>query len=366
MKGKWGLVLLAASSVVQAQSFLGDLGGSTTREKMFLAVYDLPDPNLDTSAVEQIALDAMRLYARNARVQHGLPPASLPAYPEQIKTERTPGGGQKATCQGEVFSLEGLDTSMAGYGEGTYHRACLFPYAGGYRLNYFAAHAAQSGAGNPNPNVLAAMLGRAMASAVGIGDTSSFVNKIFGRIEEGLGKQSVPFRLVQLHPRNLEGRVVVADTLVRPNAPGVALSAATAPVAVAPMPAVGVPQNIPPELRAMQQALQPRYAANAAPVPVPAPVASPPASTPALVKPVDSTGAAITARKELHAMGLQYFSQDQFVAAVKRGDQLAVNLFVTAGGVDLNTPSSGVRPLGLAEAAGHQAVAEMLRAAGAR
>ncbi|MCK6389407.1 MAG: hypothetical protein L6Q40_00050 [Azonexus sp.] len=353
MKGKWGLVLLAASSVVQAQSFLGDLGGSTTREKMFLAVYDLPDANIDTAVVEQIALDAMRLYARNARVQHGLPAAALPAYPAQIKVERTPGGGQKASCDGEVFSLEGLDTSMSGYGEGTYHRACLFPYAGGYRLNYFAAHSAQSGAGNQNPNVLAAMLGRAMASAVGIGDTSSFVNKIFGRIEEGLGKQSMPYRLVQLHPKTLEGRVVVTDTLVRPSAPAVAAPAAVPTPAVMPA-AVVVPQNMPPELRAMQQALQPRYANSVT------------TSAPATAKPVDSSTAAISARKELHAMGLQYFSQDQFVAAVKRGDQLAVNLFVTAAGVDLNAPSNGVRPLGLAESAGHSAVAEMLRTAGAK
>lgn len=42
--------------------------------------------------------------------------------------------------------------------------------------------------------------------------------------------------------------------------------------------------------------------------------------------------AAITARKELAAMGLQYFSRAQFFAAIERADQLAVELFVSSGG----------------------------------
>ena len=40
---------------------------------------------------------------------------------------------------------------------------------------------------------------------------------------------------------------------------------------------------------------------------------------------------ALEARKHLTEMGLQYFSQEQFVAAIERGDKLAVELFIAGG-----------------------------------
>ena len=42
---------------------------------------------------------------------------------------------------------------------------------------------------------------------------------------------------------------------------------------------------------------------------------------------------ALQARKHLTEMGLQYFSQDQFIAAIERGDKLAVELFIAGGSV---------------------------------
>ena len=45
---------------------------------------------------------------------------------------------------------------------------------------------------------------------------------------------------------------------------------------------------------------------------------------------------ALEARKHLTAMGLQYFSQEQFVAAIERGDKLAVELFIAGGCVSIN------------------------------
>lgn len=45
----------------------------------------------------------------------------------------------------------------------------------------------------------------------------------------------------------------------------------------------------------------------------------------------------LQARQQLAAMGLQYFSQEQFAAAVKRADKLAVDLFIIGGGVEIRT-----------------------------
>ncbi len=45
---------------------------------------------------------------------------------------------------------------------------------------------------------------------------------------------------------------------------------------------------------------------------------------------------ALEARKHLTDMGLQYFSQEQFAAAIERGDKLAVELFIAGGCVSIN------------------------------
>lgn len=42
----------------------------------------------------------------------------------------------------------------------------------------------------------------------------------------------------------------------------------------------------------------------------------------------------LAARRELHAMGLSYYDKGQFLEAVKRGDVLAVKLFLAGRGVD--------------------------------
>ena len=55
--------------------------------------------------------------------------------------------------------------------------------------------------------------------------------------------------------------------------------------------------------------------------------------------PADATGRAIQARKELHAMGLRYWDEQQYEDAVRRGDVIAVELFLAARGLR-NLPES--------------------------
>ena len=44
----------------------------------------------------------------------------------------------------------------------------------------------------------------------------------------------------------------------------------------------------------------------------------------------------LAARKQLHDMGLQYYSQEQFAAAIARGDKLALELFIAGKGVAID------------------------------
>ncbi len=48
---------------------------------------------------------------------------------------------------------------------------------------------------------------------------------------------------------------------------------------------------------------------------------------------------ALQARKDLHAMGLRYWDERQFLEAVRRGDRIAVDLYLAAQGLARNPPA---------------------------
>ena len=69
----------------------------------------------------------------------------------------------------------------------------------------------------------------------------------------------------------------------------------------------------------------------------------------------------IEARKSLTAMGLTYHSQEQFIAAVRRKDDVAVQLFLNGGGVDLAAKEkSGKTPVDIAHDVGANNIAKMI------
>lgn len=47
---------------------------------------------------------------------------------------------------------------------------------------------------------------------------------------------------------------------------------------------------------------------------------------------------ALRARKELHAMGLRYWDEQQYQEALRRGDRIAVDLYVAGKGLPARTP----------------------------
>jgi len=70
---------------------------------------------------------------------------------------------------------------------------------------------------------------------------------------------------------------------------------------------------------------------------------------------------AIQARKDLSAMGLNYYDAKQFLDAVKRDDLLAVELFIAGGGVNLSArDSQGRSALDIARANGNARISELL------
>lgn len=68
----------------------------------------------------------------------------------------------------------------------------------------------------------------------------------------------------------------------------------------------------------------------------------------------------LEARKQLTAMGLQYFDPGQFFAAIRRSDQLAVALFIAGCGVDKETSLDGKTALAVAKEVGKPEITLLL------
>ncbi len=76
-----------------------------------------------------------------------------------------------------------------------------------------------------------------------------------------------------------------------------------------------------------------------------------------------SVQAKVEARKNLNAMGMVYHSQPQFIEAIRRKDDVAVQLFIAGGGIRLDAAdSSGQTPLQIAQAHSSPDVVALLQA----
>jgi len=83
---------------------------------------------------------------------------------------------------------------------------------------------------------------------------------------------------------------------------------------------------------------------------------------PVISTPTDPTPpSSLEARVQLTAMGLQYFNQDQFHAAIKRWDKLALEFFIIGGGVNVNVDIGGKTLLEVAKARGQENIVALLR-----
>jgi hypothetical protein len=89
---------------------------------------------------------------------------------------------------------------------------CAFPYAGGFRINFYASYVNQSGSGLMG---MSKSLAKAITSAVGINsDPQAFIETSIAKMEELFTASGYKFQIVEMRP-TLAGKAVVEDPLVR-------------------------------------------------------------------------------------------------------------------------------------------------------
>lgn len=321
----------------QAQDGLNNILRSSTNSKPTFAVFDVRPGNTSIDALEEAVSGAFKKHYNGIKATQHMAPYPLPAGAPRMgfhQANSAVGNISVPDCPGAGAVITSSDHTMAKYGEISVLQGCIFPYRDGYRVNVYALFVQKSG--GTDTNVLGAMLGRVVTKAVGLGDSGKFIGETIDDIEARLKAIAPQVALVELQPSRSD-KALAADPA--PAALPVAMAAAdVAPSA--PMP------GLPPELAAVQARLAAVFRQPQA-----VPAAQPAALAGAGAGDSDAS-LALQARKDLSAMGLSYYSQEQFVEAARRGDKMACELFVRAASVQANLPDkAGVTPLQAAKSA---------------
>ncbi len=351
------MLLFLVPRVQAADSTL--LFGNNLEIKTYFAVYEIKFPSNEQQKLEEAITNAVRHWFRDAQLTRGIPSSPQAPAPGKMLVVKQ-GSVQKGQCEGEWFAVEGEYTGMARYGEISQMKTCVYQYSKGYRVYFLANFGQRSGMGGGN-SILGAMLGRSL-----VGDSSKFIPMTLERLETNVKEAGGEIILVEAYPVP-EGKKVAGYSNDVP-APVENVQQQQVVSTVTPMP------SLPPQLMAMMSPadrakVEAQYQAALAQRQGMPMNGQPVAST--ATAPVSSVGedAALKARKELHGMGLKYFDQDQFCEAIRRGDDLAVSLFLQGGGVDVNKADrTGKKPMELAMSAGDKGknLADLLRQKGAK
>jgi hypothetical protein len=134
------LILLSLQS---AYAGLLDFTKSTTETKETFLVYDLAEFSAPLSQLEDKVKQALIYRGDNAIVTESLLPSELPKFPAKIEFKKInfgPVSMSMPSCPGSAFVISSSDASGSSYGESARYMACAFPYAGGYRINFYASY----------------------------------------------------------------------------------------------------------------------------------------------------------------------------------------------------------------------------------
>ena len=322
-------VLLASAGAARAQDGLNNILRASTNSKPTFAVFDVRPGTTGVDAIADAVSNAFKKHYDGIKATQQMAPYPLPAGAPRMSFHQS--GSAMGTisvpdCPGASAVITSSDRTMAKYGEISILQGCVFPYRDGYRVNVYALFVQKSG--GADVNVLGAMLGRVVTNAIGIGDSSKFIGETIDDIETRLRAITPQVALVELQPARTD-KALAADPA--PAAAQVAAVAADMPPAA---------MGMPPELAAVQARIATMFRQPQGQV----------AAQPAVQD--GDANAALQARKDLSAMGLSYFSQEQFVDAARRGDRLACELFLRAASVKANMPDkAGVTALQVAKSA---------------
>jgi hypothetical protein len=307
------LVLLSISALYVTTAGASNVMVTSSR-------FEVIFPKTDASSVVQSVHDAYSLLLNPGKKSVRFLPSPLPSSPDG-PVQTMSNAGQISIPEMEcptayaefTFDREGVSSTFGRTGE--VHRGCLYPFEQGFKLY--------------------GLVTSYKASSTGLGNSivGGFTKLIKGSDEDVAEKMAnwMIERLRKQDPDMLVAKVETPGKAV--TEPDVELIKEKFPLALVSKPQIPAAASQP---------------GSQLPFPLGMMYPNMPfkPSKPAVTGPQDEM---LDARKNLTSMGLTYHDQTQFMSAVMRGDSLAVEMFIKAGGVDVDVrDKDGLKPLDLA------------------
>jgi hypothetical protein len=200
----FALTILLTVTTAQSQDFLSAIR-PTSKSFQQVAVFDVGPTTVPLDKVEAAVLGGTGVRQR-CKFERKLMPSTLPDMPGALTFEemKLPFGMsvQMPKCDGAVAIINGADTAMAKYGDTTMSMACIFPYAKGYRVHYYAKFSESSGGTLAQ---VSGAFGKMITRAIGVGDNTQFIGITVTNIQDKLVAAGATAKLVGLQPA-IEGR----------------------------------------------------------------------------------------------------------------------------------------------------------------
>ena len=201
-----------------AHADLLDAFKSKTESKDIFLVYDLENFSAPVDELKDKVKQALTYRGDNAFIKETLLPADLPKFPAKIEFKTMNLGPVSMTipsCPGSAFSISSNDASGASYGETSKYMACAFPYAGGYRVNFYASYVNQSGDGVMG---ISKAIAKSIVSAAGLNTSpQAFIETSIAKMEELFNASGYKFQIVEMRP-TIPGKNLVADPILKKQA----------------------------------------------------------------------------------------------------------------------------------------------------
>lgn len=277
----------------------------------------IPDPNPQKIAND--VKDALNEWSIPAKMNFRTLPSTIPARPDepeaaQVVVQGTPAIEYRCkTAYAEIVKSPPPVNNAFMYTK-EFTQACVYPFQKGVKVYLIFTSAKK---------------------------TESLTSGLFTGIAKAIRGDDAEFMTKQLNKSIADIKKAVPSVLVaRLEVPGQAIQEPDKDAVAALIPAkVETPPPVPQVVVAQPSA----------------PIALPAAPTHMATK--------IEARKSLTAMGLTYHAYEQFIASIKRKDDVAVQLFLDAGAIDLSTKDkNGKTALDIAKETGISAIISIIEA----
>lgn len=211
------LLILVAMSTFNVSAYAGilDFTKTKTETSETFIVYDLAGFSGTASELKSRVREALTYQGDNAYVSDMLQTGEAPRYPSKLTLKplalNLPINISIPSCNGATFIVSSQDNSMAQYGDSSRYMACGFPYAGGYRVDFYAAYSTTSGGVGGLFN--GKTLGSLVTNAVGINSNpQGFINSSINKMEELFKSSGWSYNIVEMNPA-INGKTAVTDPL---------------------------------------------------------------------------------------------------------------------------------------------------------